>query len=413
LTRYCSVRLADLLPRSQLLTDIGWYFIGCGEYELAVDFARAAVAFPESLDQRGESLASLAHGLQALGKLKEAEQHMRAYLLEDVPRYERAICLGSLARVLRDQGRLSEALEKAEQATALATTIPDNEILPNTYTRHSFLDLCHGTEASILERMGRLEEAIAKDERPELAACAGALLRMGLLAVAEGRLEDARDALRSLIADTPDESAMRIEGPDLVLRAKELLCQVLHRLGGAEAEESALRAELWHEEARRGEALREVRALVRQVAGEEAGAVAVVPKTSKKKKNKKSQRGRRSRRATPPAAGVHGEKEHEASTGDAAAAALEGDDAVVDALTPTVEDEGPAEEGGEEGAEAKDDCPVCLQPLGAEGGEDEEQGVLIMCGHEFHVTCLDAWVSTCVRKRLDVTCPSCRAPVNR
>jgi hypothetical protein len=251
----------------------------------------------------------------------------------------------------------------------------------------------------------------------------GTLMRFGLALVAEGRLDLARDALRRLLKETPSgtDETMNIEGPDLVVRAKELLCEVLNRMGGVGAEESALRAELRHEEARRGEALREVRALIRRVAGErreedaeeDAEAVAVAPKTSNKKKNK-GKRARRRRAATAAQKEQRGEEaaNQAAAAAGAALPAAEKDVSAVGSTPPTV-DEGLTEGEGEgaEGAEAKDDCPVCLHPLGAEG--EEEEGVLIMCGHEFHVTCLDAWVSTCVRKRLDVTCPSCRAPVNR
>jgi hypothetical protein len=107
------------------------------------------------------------------------------------------------------------------------------------------------------------------------------------------------------------------------------------------------------------------------------------------------------------------EEEHDGPTTEEAAAVapLPAAESECDAVAPPrVHEVLEAREEEEEAAD-KDDCPVCLQPLGAEGGE--EKGVLIMCGHEYHETCLDAWVSTCVRKRLDVTCPSCRAPVSR
>jgi hypothetical protein len=177
-----------------------------------------------------------------------------------------------------------------------------------------------------------------------------------------------------------------------VVRAKELLCQVLHRLRGgergdpgAEAEEAALRAELRHEEARRGEALREVRALIRQVAGEakrrgrggggagqgdEAQLVAVAPKHEQEEEEQEGQAGeeeaRRHRRA-----GREGRRRRGgATTGEAASST---------ALQPPKDVRRSAwrrrwgtralrSEGEEEEAEDKDDCPVCLQPLGAGGG---------------------------------------------
>jgi tetratricopeptide (TPR) repeat protein len=423
-------RLADSMPCGQDLTDLSEAFLLAGEYELTVRLARAEVALAESVGEQGKSLTALMHGLHALGRLTEAEQHHRAFLLRvDVTRYDRATGLNSLARVLRDQGRLSEALEKAEEATAMAITIPEARV-PMPYHIHSFLDTCTGTEASILERMGRLEEAVLKDKTKQSSRFTlGTLMRFSLWCVTRGSLENATLALRRLIALASEEDntlKTDIEGPHVVVRAKELLCQVLHRQRGgggdpeAEAEEAALRAELRQEEARRGEALREVRALVRRVAGEaeegkgeEAKTGAAAPKSKKKKQNKKGKRGRKTRAATATARDEKGEEEKE-STGEAAAAPAAGTGVVAVGLAPPRVDEG-LEANNKEEAEDKDDCPVCLQPLGAEGEEEEEEeekGVLT-CGHEYHVACLDAWVSTCVRKRLEVTCPSCRAPVNR
>jgi tetratricopeptide (TPR) repeat protein len=392
------------------------------------------VAVAESLGQRRRSLSTLMHGLHHLGKLKDAEHHHHAYLLRaDLTLYARAVTLNSLSRVLRDQGKLNEALEKAEEATALATTIPKDS-LPVDNQYQLLMENCHQSEASILERMGRLKEAIAKDQLIAPTS-GGQLVRSALAAVVEGRLVEARDLLRYALANAPEgDHRESVEGPDLVLRAKELMCQVLHSLreaGGRdprdEAEEAALRAELRHEEARRGEALTEIRALIRRAAGaagegeeEEteapAGAVTVAPKTSRKKnKNKNKKKGKRGSRSRAAAAPQQEDEKEDAVDGDAAAAvaalqALELGDAAAVGQAPTMGDDGPAADG--EQVEDKDDCPVCLQPLGAEDGEEEE-GVLILCGHEFHVTCLDAWVSTCVRKKLDVTCPSCRAPVSR
>jgi tetratricopeptide (TPR) repeat protein len=242
-----------------------------GEYELAVVFAQAEVALAKSLGQRPQSQHSLMHGLHMLGRIKEAEQSMNAYLLhESECRTERAMCINALARVLRDQGRLSEALERAEEATGMARTIDDDDIIegPDVVKKRPFLDTCLQTEASILERMGRLGQALIKDSQLSRVFVQASLrLSLGLL-VAQGRLEDARDLLRRNLAHPRDDEYERttVEGPDQVVRAKELLCQVLHSLGGEDprdaAEEAALRPELRQEEARRGEVLREVRAFV-------------------------------------------------------------------------------------------------------------------------------------------------------
>jgi tetratricopeptide (TPR) repeat protein len=298
-------------------------FLKVEEHELSARFARAQMALAKSLGQRGEGQSSLGHALHMLGNLKEAEQDVCAHLLrEDTPPFDRANCLTALAGVLRDQGRLGEALEKAEEAAATAKTLP--ETCPPPETPHQYyLALCHLKEASILERMGRLKEATAKDQLCPPPLAAGGVVRVALLAVARGRLEEASTNLRTVMAHAGGGDPMNVEGPDLLLRAKALLCQVLHTLRersadpGAEAEETALRAELRHEEARRGEALREVRALVRQVTGEreggarkgeEAHLVAVVPKPSRKKKSKKGKRGRRRRAAAAAAQDEKGEE---------------------------------------------------------------------------------------------------------
>jgi tetratricopeptide (TPR) repeat protein len=412
------VRRSDVMPCSQFLGEVAGCFKECEEYELSVRFAEAEMALAESLGQRGESLPTLMHGLHAWGKLKESEQHHRAYLVRaDVKPYNRAVGLNSLSRVLRDQGRLSEALEKAEEATSLAeTAFKSSAPLDNPCKWFTFYTTCHMTEASILERMGRLKEAIAKEEL-NTTTSAGQAVRLALAAVVDGRLEEARDFLRRILASTPQGDHRRnIEGPDLTLRAQELMWQVLHRLRkagkgdpGDEAEEAALRAELRHEEVRRGEALSEVRALIRRAAGEEGRALTAAPKTSRRRKKKKGKRGRRSRATAAAAQEEEEEEEEEEATGDAATPAAE-NEALAVGQAPPVGDEGlqvPEEEG-----EDKGDCPVCLHPLAAEEGEEGGVGVL-GCGHEYHVTCMDAWVSTCVRKRLDVTCPSCRAPVDR
>ncbi|VAI81892.1 unnamed protein product [Triticum turgidum subsp. durum] len=47
------------------------------------------------------------------------------------------------------------------------------------------------------------------------------------------------------------------------------------------------------------------------------------------------------------------------------------------------------------------ECAICL----AEFTDGESVRVLPRCGHNFHMTCVDAWLRTCA------TCPSCRAPI--
>jgi tetratricopeptide (TPR) repeat protein len=372
------VRRPHLLSFPQILAEVALYFAMCSEFELSVQFAQAEMALAQSIGQREDSMSlrALTHSLHMMGKLKEAEQHMRAYLLrEGEDSLYQAGCLSALARVLRDQGRLGEALETAEQATALTRTIPlDHTVRRQIEARGLLiLEACLMTEASILERMGRLKEAMAKDKltAAPFHFSRGALWRMALWWVAEGKLEAARIVLHPLIFTSPDEDDWtNVEGPDVKLRAKELLCQVLHGLrggggnSGAGTEESALRAELRHEEARRGEALREVRALVRRLAGEEgvaeaaadeendeSSAVVVPPKRSRKKKKKKKRKGKRGETSHAAGALAHkdegGEKSEEPTDAAAAAAALEVEDAAVAAgvaVAVPVGDKGPGEE---------------------------------------------------------------------
>lgn len=71
--------------------------------------------------------------------------------------------------------------------------------------------------------------------------------------------------------------------------------------------------------------------------------------------------------------------------------------------------------GHEEEEEEEEECAVCLVPLqGGQGAAEEGWGVCVLqCGHSFHDECVDAWASLCARKRLEPTCPACRAPLVR
>jgi tetratricopeptide (TPR) repeat protein len=413
---------------SQILAAIASGFDLFCEYELVVPFAQAEIALARICHRPGKSLALLGDVLHRLGKLKEAEQQSFALLSrDDIDDYMKARCLNALARVIRDQGRLSEALQKAEEATAMALAIPE-ACVPPKHRRYSFLSTCHQTEASILERLGRLEEAIAKDKLTLTTIWdAGKLMRQALWAVAEGKLDLAKASLRVLLGECKDDWEQKaagkkntaVEGPDIVIRAKELMCQVLHKLGSTDpqnqAEEAALRTELHQEEARRGEALREVRALIRRVARDEEpaqGGGEVVPavKTNRKKKKRKSRQARRRR-----AAAEEGEEEGEDAAPAEAAAAVSSAAGGGEGADESKEVDDLAAMVGDMGLQMADElseCPVCLQALRDDQEDDGEVGTLA-CGHEYHVVCLDMWVCKCVEKRLDVTCPCCRAAVCR
>jgi hypothetical protein len=111
--------------RSQVLFIIADGFMEVAEYELSMPFVRAEMAIAESVGKRGKSQLLLVQANQLLGSLKEAEHEVKAILRhKDVTGEERVVCVGALAGVLRDQGRLGEALETAEEATALAKVTP-------------------------------------------------------------------------------------------------------------------------------------------------------------------------------------------------------------------------------------------------------------------------------------------------
>lgn len=70
----------------------------------------------------------------------------------------------------------------------------------------------------------------------------------------------------------------------------------------------------------------------------------------------------------------------------------------------------------EQGRRVQADCSICLQALPEEGSVRYESKVI--CGeqlfgcsaeHVFHADCIIAWIKSCVRNNLPVTCPICRS----
>jgi hypothetical protein len=68
----------------------------------------------------------------------------------------------------------------------------------------------------------------------------------------------------------------------------------------------------------------------------------------------------------------------------------------------------PAEGGPAEEEEGPEECAVCLLDF---AGDEEEAGVLLVCGHRFHGSCVDLWVDNCSSKGLQATCPMCRTEI--
>jgi hypothetical protein len=68
----------------------------------------------------------------------------------------------------------------------------------------------------------------------------------------------------------------------------------------------------------------------------------------------------------------------------------------------------PVEGGPAEEEEGQEECAVCLLDFDE---DEEEAGVLLVCGHRFHGPCVDLWVDNCSSKGLQATCPMCRTEI--
>jgi hypothetical protein len=68
----------------------------------------------------------------------------------------------------------------------------------------------------------------------------------------------------------------------------------------------------------------------------------------------------------------------------------------------------PVEGGPAEEEEGPEECAVCLLDFDE---DEEEAGVLLVCGHRFHGPCVDLWVDNCSSKGLQATCPMCRTEI--
>lgn len=76
---------------------------------------------------------------------------------------------------------------------------------------------------------------------------------------------------------------------------------------------------------------------------------------------------------------------------------------------------GKGSERGGDGARSSptSSCAICLLPLVEEGdaGGDDDDVSALRCGHQYHAECIGWWRSKCLTRRIDPSCPMCRAPI--
>jgi hypothetical protein len=70
------------------------------------------------------------------------------------------------------------------------------------------------------------------------------------------------------------------------------------------------------------------------------------------------------------------------------------------------------QEEKEQEEEKEELCAICLGPIDDKEEEDPDDVICrVQCTHEFHGGCVGSWTSTCTRKGLSLTCPTCRRPL--
>jgi hypothetical protein len=194
------------------------------------------------------------------------------------------------------------------------------------------------------------------------------------------------------------------------------LAEMMVKKGAADAEAESVLSQFETAHARaealREQALLEAREMARPEGGQASGSSGT-PARRKSKGKKKGGKGRKKggkgkKRNDGPSAAAGGgaaatehsqhRAQHEGEETSKGQAQLEGQ-----------------EEDGEEEEEEQDDeeeeCSVCLLEL--DEGEDGDTETLLLCRHRFHSRCLDLWTANCREKRIDATCPMCRAAVMR
>lgn len=74
-------------------------------------------------------------------------------------------------------------------------------------------------------------------------------------------------------------------------------------------------------------------------------------------------------------------------------------------------DEGREQEIDVEEGDEEEVCAICLGPMDEEEEDPDDVVCRLQCSHDFHGGCVEGWTSTCNRKGLPLTCPTCRRPL--
>jgi hypothetical protein len=191
------------------------------------------------------------------------------------------------------------------------------------------------------------------------------------------------------------------------------LAEMIDKRGATDAEVESILSEFKTAEARaealREQALLEAREMARPEGGQASGSSGT-PARRKPKGKKKGGKGRKKggkgkKRDDGPSAAVGGGA---AATEQSKHGAHEGEET----SKGQAQLEGQEEDGEEEEEQdEEEECSVCLLEL--DEGEDGDTETLLLCRHRFHSRCLDLWTANCREKRIDATCPMCRAAVMR
>jgi rubrerythrin len=198
------------------------------------------------------------------------------------------------------------------------------------------------------------------------------------------------------------EDSTSLRNSDKFLSCLELLINILEQQGGPERlakaeklrkeiEESKVSVEAMYvaalEEARReGEKRREGKA--------------------RKKKSNKKRRGKRIRKKQSMQGG--GNEEGRPASDEAGTGEGKGTHLSLESLT--LEEEEEEEQHKEEKEEEEEVCAVCLCSMDDEEDDHADMVSRLQCSYEFHGGCVGDWVTTCNRKGLPLTCPTCRGP---
>jgi hypothetical protein len=444
--RRAQAYLQDLPPEGVVeLVDLVQQLRGCRAFEEPLLFARAMMDLlsspgltPEqkrgAAELRAIGFAFIAEALQGLCRLGEAEEAARQGLafVDESHHTTHGELLGLLAGIKRDQGKLQEALECARRGgREMALAIQHGQASVDSAGKYFII------EADILERMGRVEEAMEIDAiisqgiRTTHRPTWGARVRIALALLQRCDYEGAEGALLELSAahlEGGDRLLTSLDGPGVLMRAAELKIGLLKRKGTPDALQEARELEGALErmrealEARRRAALEEARDSVLQGREERRGE----RRTRRKKRRGKGGKRKGKGKGTGEI-GLGGVTEGVARL-DVGEEAAGGGGAVVDEPSVAAAVQQGAASTGEEGLESgvagqggkeeEEECAICLTALEDNQEEDDEADAFmdmatLGCGHRFHEQCIDSWVVSLARQKLDAECPYCRRPLNR